>query len=126
MTTSINWPGTVPHQPLRQPWDVGRLHEPNLATQMNAGTTRQRRRFSLNVSNVSMAIVMNSTQLAAFFTFYKTTLSNGSQRFNMQVYTGAAYASKVCSFDPQRPPQLAEHAFQQTRVSFALLVEDFY
>lgn len=115
------WPGAVGYAAQQGSWRVQQRHVPNIVTQMNSGTTRRRRKYTLRVARIQFDIVMNATELAAFNTFYDSTLGDGAERFTMNVWNGAAYVSRTCCFEA--PPQFNEYAHLMVKVSFDLRVE---
>lgn len=52
-----------------------------IRTTMDTGPTKARRRFSVSVAEVQVPIILTGTQLAAFDTYYQTTLSGGTDTF---------------------------------------------
>jgi hypothetical protein len=120
------WPTTLPQQCVRGSWRVPEVHAPNSSTEMNAGTTRSRRRYTLAVSRVQFDLVMNSAQLATFWGFYFNTIGSGAARFTMPVWNGAAYVNKTCRIKSATGPQLAEFAHLQSNISLELLVESLF
>ncbi len=70
MTT---WPASLPQQFERQ--SVQEEMENNvIETPMDYGPPKRRRRTTTNVSHLSGTMIMSETQIAAFKTFYYTTL----------------------------------------------------
>lgn len=75
------WPATVPDDLSVE----GYYESPpdNLLRQsMDAGPPKVRRRTTSNVRPIRGKIIMTTTQLAAFDTFYTDTLSSGALTFN--------------------------------------------
>lgn len=48
---------------------------------------------------------MTLSEVATFKTWYGTTIGGGTGRFNMSVWTGAAFETKVCQFNLSSPIQ---------------------
>lgn len=57
------------------------LPDVTIKSDMDAGPAKVRRRFTAGVTPVSGFILVTSTQLATFITFYNSTLLGGSLRF---------------------------------------------
>jgi len=83
-----------------QPWGPGPI-----VTEMEGGNVRTRRRPGDNVSLVSQRIRMTLAELATFKTWFATTIGGGTGRFEMDVWTGAAFENKVCQFNLSNPIQ---------------------
>lgn len=76
-----DWPATLPQSLeiegyTQSPADV------LLRTAPDAGPAKVRRRFTAGIEPVKGKIMVTSTQLGYFRTFFDTTLFNGSLRFN--------------------------------------------
>jgi hypothetical protein len=74
-----NWPNTLPKPAL-----AGFGIEPQeamLATQMEAGPKRYRKRFTNVPEDIKGNLVFNAAQMAEFKTFYKTTINQGADWF---------------------------------------------
>jgi hypothetical protein len=69
-----------------------------IRTDMEGGNVRLRTRPGDNVGQVSYSIPMTKTQIAAFNTWVKTTLNNGTSRFSMPVWIDNGFVTKVCQF----------------------------
>jgi hypothetical protein len=117
-----DWPATVAYAVQQGSWKVQQRHNPNLRTEMNAGTTRRRRKYTLRVAKMTFDIVMNAAQRALFEEFYDDDLGDGAARFTMPVWDGDAYVTRTCTFNA--PPQYSEYAHLTVRVSFDLMVEE--
>lgn len=90
----VNWPADVPHRPERGNWNVKRGREA-LATEMEGGDTRQRRRPGDDVASMQWARGLNATQMAAFEAFI-ATVGEGAARFLMPVsFDGQNYTTRV-------------------------------
>lgn len=82
--SSIDWPNTLPQQPLVD----GFGEEPagkKIRTTMDAAIAKQRNRFSTTANAFTAGFLMTMSQYASFVGFYNTTLSNGVLEFNQQV-----------------------------------------
>jgi len=74
-----NWPATLPQQ-LFLGASIGD-EDSRLVTPMDTGPSTVRNRFTAFPQPVKTQMVLTGTQLVAFRTFYRTTLSNGSLSF---------------------------------------------
>lgn len=78
---AIDWPNNIPDKPLvdsfaeTPPRDVVR-------TQMDAGPAKMRPRSTSGVRNLNVTFMMNETELSNLDTFYETTTSQGTARFD--------------------------------------------
>jgi len=114
------WP-SVNYAPLAGSWSCADINGP-LKSDMNAGATRQRNKYTLQISVVQFDVVMTAAEVAAFRAWYQTTLGNGAARFSMQVWNGSAYVSRSCAFhDVPKYQQLGMAAAQ--KVTFQVKVE---
>ena len=90
------WPASLP-----QPNLNGYAIKPDagfIRTDMDVGPARQRRRYTAPPSRISASWVFNATQMAAFKTFFETTLDLGSGWFTLNINAGAGMADKDCRF----------------------------
>lgn len=90
------WPTTLP-----APNMAGYSVKPDagfIRTDMDAGPARQRRRYTSSPSRIPASWVFNATQMAAFKTFYETTLDVGTGWFTMTVNAGAGESALDCRF----------------------------
>jgi hypothetical protein len=95
------WPLNLPHEPVLGSWQIEALNIPPLATDMENGNTRQRRRPGSNVATINQTLKMTRPQFADFKTFIRDTLKNGVSRFTMTVWLGDTCADKECQFSAQ-------------------------
>lgn len=58
------------------------LPDGTIKSDMDAGPSKVRRRFTATVTPISGAIIVTASQLATFKTFFNTTLLKGALRFN--------------------------------------------
>lgn len=86
------WPAALPITPIRDGTQVDSMRPKPLATTMEDGTLRQRRRSTTPLSNLTLRFLMSSEQTAAFLQFITQTLPDGVGRFEMPVWTPAAVA----------------------------------
>ncbi|MGJ5000579.1 hypothetical protein ACQR10_04595 [Bradyrhizobium sp. HKCCYLRH2060] len=91
------WPIATyaPQQDSFQP--IQRMRDP-LATDMEGGNTRQRKRPGDNVGTLTQTIWMTMAEHDTFVDWVKTTLGNGTGRFTMNVWLGSGFVSKTCQF----------------------------
>lgn len=74
-----NWPASLPQNQFLGCADQD--EESRLITQMDIGPAIIRNRFTANVRNVNVPIILNGTQKQTFDTFCRTTLANYSLSF---------------------------------------------
>lgn len=83
MNPTITWPATIP-----LPF-VDYVGEPRNATlvsqQLRGGDEERRSRFTASFVQVNAVWVLNETELAAFRTFFTTTLCNGACAFAIEL-----------------------------------------
>lgn len=115
------WPDSLPSSPLLGTLQIGRTVEPPLMSEMNSGTTRSRRKYSLRIAPVSMAVLMTNEQAAALKTFHETTLGDGAARFTMPMFFAGTVATRNVKFAD--PPGFDHMTQQHCKVMLSLLVE---
>jgi hypothetical protein len=90
------WPSTLPAALIAsysvKP-DVGFIR-----TDMDVGAARQRRRYTAQPSRIPVSWIFTAAQMAAFKTFYETTLDVGTGWFTMTINAGAGQVTKDCRF----------------------------
>jgi hypothetical protein len=69
-----------------------------IRTEMEAGSQRQRQRFTAANHTVQMAWQFTAAQMADFKTFYDTTVNRGTDWFTMTVDVGGGDATRDCRF----------------------------
>lgn len=121
-----SWPVGLPQEALLGTWAISEAHAPNLSTDMNAGTSRARRRYSLAVSRVQFEMIFSGAQLADFWTFYYDDIASGAARFTMPVWDGATYVTRTVRMKSATGPGAREFAPDRTRLAFDLLVESLH
>lgn len=90
------FPGTMPlpnEADYAQTPEVG-----SIRTDMSIGPARVRRTVTAIVTQTKISWDMNYTQLAAFRTFFHTTIDQGTQWFTMNLFVGNAYVNKTVRF----------------------------
>ena len=84
MATAIDWVGVTPALPTN--FEYGSFNESqqdgSITTNMDAGPAKKRRRFTAITESYGGSMTMDSSQKAAFKTFFQTTLMQGSLTFN--------------------------------------------
>lgn len=75
------WPVTLPQYVLEGGYQE-QLQDQTIETQMEAGPAKIRRRFTKSLRRFQINLLMNSTQAAAFETFWQTTCRGGSIPFD--------------------------------------------
>lgn len=77
----VDWPSTLPQRPLADDWSE-ELPDLLLRSPMDIGPAKTRRRTTAGVTPVQASFRMTPTELAAFRTFYQTTVVSGSVPFD--------------------------------------------
>jgi hypothetical protein len=99
------WPTDVTYEVM----DGWRMPAPWLrpiATEMEGGNLRIRRRPGDNVAVVEYPLVpLTDSEFTELDRFFRDELFNGASRFNMKVWTGTDYEDKVVQFEGGDPPQ---------------------
>jgi len=75
------WPGGLPQIPLMDGYEEGQSNH-ILATQMDAGPAKYRRRYRASIRNFSLSLMLTSAQLTTFDTFFESTLEGGALPFD--------------------------------------------
>lgn len=92
------WPADFPYAPdLNTVQPLTRLLDP-IKTEMDGGNIRLRSRPGDNVGQTSYSIPMTNAQIAAFNSWVKTTLNNGTSRFSVPVWADNTFVTKTCQF----------------------------
>lgn len=94
METLIDYPAELP-APLWAPNQYA-VTSPNQRTTMDSGRARQRRKFSSVPVMRSATWVMTSAQARLFELWYKETLKDGTEWFNIYLRHPIGYAVRVC------------------------------
>lgn len=90
-------------------------------SEMNSGTTRARRKYSLRIAHMSFALRMSNAQVATFKAFHETTLGDGAARFTMPVLFAGASVTRTVQFTD--PPSYEVLGGGLNKVGVSLLVE---
>lgn len=64
-----------------------------IRTEMEAGSQRQRQRFSAANTQMTMSWLLSATDMATFKTFYDSTINRGSDWFTYSLDLGAGITS---------------------------------
>lgn len=90
----LDWPSAVPFRPERSAWGYVPGREA-LATEMDGGDVRQRRRAGDDLGTMQWGRSLTTTQMASFKAFLPT-IANGAARFLMPVSVdGQTYETRV-------------------------------
>jgi hypothetical protein len=94
MQTPINYPAELP-APL---WAANQnsVVSPNQRTTMDSGRARQRRKFSSVPVMRSASWVMTSGEARYFELWYKETLKDGTEWFNIYLRNALGFVQQVC------------------------------
>lgn len=90
------WPGTLPNPTVSNYADTPA--SAFIRTDMDSGTARQRRRFTATPHRLTTSWVMTGTQMAAFKSFFETTINFGTDWFTMSLDVGIGNAAYDCRF----------------------------
>lgn len=69
-----------------------------IRTEMEAGSVRQRQRFSAANTQMEMNWIFNASEMATFKTFFDTTINRGSDWFTISLNVGAGNTSYEARF----------------------------
>lgn len=116
-----SWPTDIPSCPLLDSVQVQQTAEAPIRTEMNAGTTRARRKFSLRVARVSFPIVMKNDEVVNFRLFHERTLGDGAARFTIPILFAGARVIRTAQFAEQ--PSYEPAGSGRTKVNISLRVE---
>ena len=123
MTTLPAWPA-IKYAPLRDSFQQSQVTNPAIRTDMNSGTTRQRRKYTMRIAIQKFTIRFCNTDIATFNTFYETTLGDGCARFTMSVWNGSVFVTRNVAFKADTPPTYGVSGLTHQDVSMTLLVEN--
>jgi antitoxin component of RelBE/YafQ-DinJ toxin-antitoxin module len=115
MTT---WPATLPQCPILN--DFSEQRQRNLAAfEPDVGPPKMRRRSTAVAVSTAVAFRMDLTELAAFNTFFETTLKDGTLPFDWaHPLTQTTYS---WMFDAKEAPRIDRMTPSTVRVTFNLL-----
>lgn len=115
------YPAALPYNPVD--FSIVATGRGSITSEMNAGNRRQRRRGTVDIGQVSLAIEMTIAQFESFVTFHKSELGLGASRFTMPVWNGRAWPVKTVQIQPDGRYGFARVGAKM-RVSLQLDVED--
>ena len=122
MTILPTWPSSVPLLPLRDSVNVVQTAEPPLVSEMNSGTTRRRRKFTIHIAKMQFTLVLTAVQAQYLQSFYEATLGDGAARFSIPLIWRGQNITRNCVF--AQPIGFSEMTPNQQRVSVSLLIEN--
>lgn len=96
-----------------------------ITTDFEQGNQRSRSRPGDNVGTVTQTIRLTPDEHDTFMTWGKTTIGNWTGRFTAQIWTGTAYATKVCQFNKGIAPTIAPISRSRLAATMTLRVYDF-
>jgi hypothetical protein len=100
------WDTNVPSR-ARDGWQMTEPNLAPLASEMDGGNVRLRRRPGDNVAKIMYPLIpLTDAQFALFRTFYRTTISGGVSRFTMSLMTDNAVETKTVQFE--KPPAFSK------------------
>ncbi len=108
------WPGTLPTAPFFDGLEFSPVDQ-SISTEMETGPPKRRRRFSAELVVVRVPMLLTGTELAAFRTFYNTSLSGGSATFTFTDPSDGTTATYQFITAPSWRPIMA-HATPATRL----------
>lgn len=76
-----SWPSTLPQRPLADGY-VERPRSVTIRTDMDVGPPKVRRRYTAEIRDYALRLLLTTVQVATLETFYITTLSHGSLTFD--------------------------------------------
>jgi len=95
-----SWPSGVEHRPDPAHWDIVPFRPP-LATDMEGGNTRYRRRPGDDVATMTWGQIFRPDEVAILRPFLTTTLRNCTSRFTMPVsMDGSTVETRVVQIVP--------------------------
>ena len=115
------WPSAVPCNHIDGSMQVGATTGAPIASEMNAGTTRRRRKFTLRMAPVSFDLLVTNAQAATLQTFHETTLGDGSARFTLSFIWRGALVTRTAVFTA--PPAWRPAGPGKQRVALSFHVE---
>lgn len=115
------WPTDLPSCPIMDSLRINQTADGPIRTDMNAGTTRARRRVSLRIAQMSLSLRMTSAQVTTFKTFHEQTLGDGAARFTMPVLFVGGKVTRTVQFADQPSYQMLGGG--RWRIDLSLRVE---
>jgi hypothetical protein len=111
----------VPDSALIDSWSKPDMYQDPLQTDMDGGNKRLRTRPGDGVQKISFDILMSQAQFSTFETWVLTTCGRGTAQFQMRVWLGAAYATKLVQF-AAKPKADSRSKWPKVVVTFELWV----
>ena len=112
------WPASLPQAPLQDGFNEEFANNV-LATQMDQGPDKYRKRTTSNVQKFDTSFLMSSAQLTTFKTFFDDTISGGAATFdfpNPRTSTVETFRIDMS----KGPPKIIPLSGGQYRVSFGM------
>ncbi len=116
------WPSDLPYQSQVSDFSDDQLDNPVLSTDMNAGNTRQRRKYTLRISMQKLGIVLTAAQTLEFQAFHQS-IGSGAARFTMPVWNGSAYVTRNVAIK-DGIVAFSQFAFGQNKIVMTLRIEN--
>lgn len=116
------WPSGVPYAPHKDSLRVKPSRDP-LRTEMEDGPARLRPSSTLNVGTLNFQILMSSTELSTFASWFKTTIVQGTAAFTMSVWIAGSFTNKTCRF--VSPYQITGSSDGMHQVQVEIEVDDY-
>lgn len=105
--TLPTWPSECPSA-ARDGWQMSQMFQAPRATEMEGGNQRLRARPGSNVATVNYPLKpLNATQFAAFDTFMRTTLNNGTSRWTMALTYPGGEITKTVQLEQGKSPTVS-------------------
>lgn len=95
-----DWPSGLPYAPLLDGYSVDQPFIPPDITDMDAGNTRMRSKYTVHVSKEPISIRLKSDeQYETFRLWARDTLGGGASKFHMKVRVAGSWVDRVCFLD---------------------------
>lgn len=78
----VAWPAALPQSAFVQASEI--RQDATIRSNMDSGAPKLRKRFTAAIRELSIRMILNGTEKAAFDTFYITTISEGALAFDMK------------------------------------------
>ena len=98
-----SWPAVLPQVPLLDGFSCQPAVNGLIATEMDVGPPKVRRRFTTSSAAMQASWVLNDEQLDVFFDFFEIELADGALSFTAE-HPLPPHAPVVMLFDPASPP----------------------
>jgi hypothetical protein len=115
------WPADLPYSFLVGTWQSTRTTKP-VVSEMNAGTSRRRRKYSLEITNLRFTMQFQELENDLLKVFFET-IGEGAAQFRMPLWNGAGFVLRTCAFRDGLPAG-SWIGSSVVRYSFDLLVEN--